>query len=180
LLVDKIDDAIKAKKYETEYTDRFVQAFTFADAEAGSRAEYADYEDAVKIIPGAEADGGGYEEANSYFTYDDETKLYTRYQHGGVLKDEANGEEVTVSNVVIKICYGEWRDPNGYLAFGVHGNGDAIVFTNGKVIKGTWQRNSDYEPNMFFDENGNEIILNQGKTWICNVMDKYADDIAWE
>lgn len=180
LLVSKIDDAIKAKGYETEYTDRFVQAFTFADAEAGTRAEYAEYEDAVKIIPGANADGGGYEEANSYFTYDEETKLYTRYQHGGVLKDESNGEAVTVTNVIIKICYGEWRDDNGYLAFGVHGGGDAIVFTNGKVIKGTWQRNSDYEPNLFFDENGNEIIFNQGKTWICNVMDKYVNDITWE
>ena len=179
-MVDKIDDAIKAKDYETEYTDRFVQAFTFADAEAGSRAEYADYEDAVKIIPGAEADGGGYEEANAYFTYDEETQLYTRYQHGGVMKDEANGEEITVSNVVIKICYGEWRDANGYLAFGVHGTGDALVFTNGKVIKATWERKSDYEPNMFYDENGEEIIFNQGKTWICNVMDKYADDIVWE
>lgn len=180
LLVDKVDDAIKHHGYETEYKDTFVQAFTFADAEKGSRATYDDCKDAVKIVPGAKADGGGYEEANSYFKYNEEDQLYYRFQHGGVMVDEMNGEEIAVSNVVIKVCYGEWRDENGYLAFGVHGTGDAYVFTNGKVIKATWERKSDYAPNMFYDEDGNEIIMNQGKTWICNVMDKYYDDIYWE
>lgn len=180
LLVDKVDDAIKARGYETEYTDRFEQAFTFADSEIGCRMEYADMEDAVKIIPGGKEGLGGYGEAGSYFLYDEEEQLYYRYQHGGIMTDEYNDEEIAVSNIVIKICYGEERDDHGYLAFGVHGTGDALVFTNGKVVEGTWQRNSDYEANMFYDENGDEIILNQGKTWICCVFDKYTNDIYWE
>lgn len=182
LQVDKVDDAIKHFGYETEYTDRFVQAFTFADAEAGSRAEYADSEDALKIYPGGKGENaeGGYQENDCYFKYDEKDQLYYRYQHGGALTDEYNDEHVAVSNVVIKICYGEWRDDHGYLAFGIHGEGDAYVFTNGKVIKATWQRWSDYEPNIYLDEDGNEIVLNQGKTWVCNVMDKYVDNIEWE
>ena len=29
------------------------------------------------------------------------------------------------------------------------------------------------------DENGNEIVLNQGKTWICNIWEEYADYAEW-
>ena len=190
LLVDKFDDGVKHFKYETEYTDRFVQAFTFADAEKGVRAEYTDSPDAVTIYPGGKGDKaeGGYQEAESYFVYDEKDQLYYRYQHGGPMIDEYNGEKIAVSNIVIKVCYGEWRDEKGYLAFRIHGvrgnqalpAGDAYVFTNGKVIKGVWERTGDYNPNMYYDEDGNEIILNQGKTWVCCVMDKYLDNITWE
>ncbi len=182
--VDKLNDAIKVKKYDTQYADRdrFEQTFLFADSEVGCRVEYEDYPDATRIDPNGDTEGtgGGYSEADSYFVYDEKTQLYTRYQHGGVMIDEYNGEEITVSNIVMKVCYGEWRDEKGYLAFAVHGEGDAYVFTNGKVIKATWKRPSDYEPNRYYDEDGNEIILNQGKTWMCTIMDKYYDSITWE
>ena len=60
------------------------------------------------------------------------------------------------------------------MAFEVHGGGEAYVFTNGKVIHGTWKRKSDYEPNVFYDDNGKEIIFNQGKTWICEIWKEYS------
>ena len=95
-----------------------------------------------------------------------------------------NNEQLTVTNVVFKVCHGEERLPNDnrydYLAFGVHGTGEAYVFTNGKVIKGTWQRNSDYEPNLFYDANGNEIVLNQGKTWICCIWEEFSQYLSYE
>ena len=56
----------------------------------------------------------------------------------------------------------------------------ASVFTNGKAIEGTWKRASDNEPNLFFDKNGNEIIFNQGKTWICNIWDEYSEFVLYE
>ena len=181
VLVNKIDDGISHFGYETEYKDTFVQAFTFADAEKGAKAAYEDCPDATKIIPGGNEDtNSGYQEADAYFEYNAEDGLYYRYQHGGKHIDEMNGEQLAVTNVVFKICHGEKRDEKGYLAFGVHGTGDAYVFTNGKVIKGTWQRNSDYEPNLFLDENGEEIIFNQGKTWICNIWDEYQEFAKYE
>ena len=32
---------------------------------------------------------------------------------------------------------------------------------------------------MFYDENGEEVIFNQGKTWICCIWDDYADCMEW-
>lgn len=179
LFIDGYEKAVARHQYATEYTDRFVQAFTFADE--GSRAEYADYEDATTIIPGGNASySGGYNHTDPYFVYNEEDGLYYRYQLDAPHKDEYNDEQLAVSNVIFKICYGEYRDPNGYLAFRVHGDGDAYVFTNGKVIPATWKRNSDYEPNMFYDENGDEIVLNQGKTWVCIIWQEYEDCIVYK
>jgi len=169
--------------YATEYTDRFEQAFTFTDE--GYIATYDSYPEATKIYPGGtQSNSGGYGRSNPCFTYNAEDGLYYRTQYGQKHIDEMNGEQLTVSNVIFKVCYGEERYPNDpnydYLAFRVHGTGDAYVFTNGKVIKGTWQRDSDYAPNLFLDENGNEIVLNQGKTWICCIWEDYAEYLSYE
>ena len=72
------------------------------------------------------------------------------------------------------------RDDHDYLAFGVHGEGNAIVFTNGKAIKGTWRRfDGDFTPAKFYDEAGEEIIFNQGKTWICNIWQEYGEYVEY-
>lgn len=177
--IEGYEKAVDKKGYETQYRDTFEQAFTFADE--GCRATYDDYPDATKIWPGGEEKNrGGYGSAYPCFTYNEEEGVYYRTQYGETHVDEIGNTPVTVSNVVFKICHGEVRDAKDYLAFGVHGTGDAYVFTNGKVIKGTWGRPSDYEANKFYDEDGNEIIFNQGKTWICNIWLEYEEFMKWE
>lgn len=181
MFIDGYEKAVKRLGYPTTYeeSNRLEQAFTFAAD--GYVATYSDHADVTKIYPGGtQSNKGGYGSNNAYFEYNPEDGLYYRYQFGKVLTDEYNGEKVAVSNVVFKVCNGEVRDANDYLAFGVHGTGEAYVFTNGKVIKGTWKRNSDYEANIFLDENGEEIIFNQGKTWICNIWQDYKDYMYFE
>lgn len=181
LKIDGYNKAVERLGYATEYTDRFVQAFTFAAD--GNRAEYKDCPDATTIRPGGNTNNrGGYSDAKPCFEYNETDHLYYRSQFGEPQRDEYNNEQIAVSNIVFKVCNGEVREPSDkdYLAFGVHGNGDAYVFTNGKVIKGTWKRDSDYAPNLFFDENGKEIVFNQGKTWICNIWKDYEEYISYE
>ncbi len=185
LTIDGYEKAVERLGYEREYRDRFVQAFTFAAD--GYPAKYEDHESATLIYPGgttSNSSGFGYGggSGNPYFEYHEDEGLYYRYQFGGPQIDEMNGEQVKVSNIVFKICHGEVHEPTDkdYLAFGVHGEGDAYVFTAGKVIKGTWTRTADPEVNMFYDENGNEVIMNQGKTWICCIWKEYADCMSYE
>lgn len=179
LFTDGYTKSVANRGYSPNYTDRFVQSFTFADD--GCRAEYEEYPSATKVIPGGtKGSADGYSETKPYFTYNADDGLYYRTQLNAPQKDEYNGEQIAVSNVVFKVCHGEVRDDHGYLAFGVHGTGDAYVFTNGRVIKGTWQRDSNYDPNLFLDEKGEEIVFNQGKTWICIIWDKYQDTISYE
>lgn len=180
LFIDGLEKAVKRQKYETEYDKLYVPPFTFIADDY--RAEYTENEDASMIYPGGKKDNaGGYGAYNPYFEYNLQDNLYYRYQNGKKQIDEYDGSQLAVSNVVFQYCHGEVRDKKDYLAFGVHGEGDALVFTNGKVIEGTWMRyDGDATPAKFFDKDGNEIVFNQGKTWICNIWDEYSEFIEYE
>ncbi len=179
LFIDGLNKAIARHNYREEYSSRFEQSFLFAQDHY--RASYDDKDSATKIYPGGTgSNSGGYGNANPYFEYNEEDGLYYRYQYGGAQIDEYNGEQLKVSNVVFKICHGEVRDEHDYLAFGITGSGECMVFTNGKVIKGTWERNGNYAANRYYDEDGNEIVFNQGKTWMCNIWKEYSEFISYE
>ena len=180
LFIDGVKEAVDRLEYDWEYSEDHVAPFTFA--QEGFRAEYEDAEDATIIRPGGtENNSGGYGAYQPYFEYNAEDGLYYRYQDGEPQIDEMNGEQLAVSNVIFQICHGEVRDSHDYLAFGVHGEGDALIFTNGKVIPGTWSRmEGDSVPPVFYDEDGNEIVFNQGKTWICNIWQEYSEYMEYE
>lgn len=176
-------DAVKRLGYKTQYRKTFKKAFEFADE--GYLATYDDCQDATLVYPGGkQSNAGGYGKHNPCFAYNADDNLYYRTQYGQKHIDEMTGEQLAVTNIIFKVCVGEERLPDDpkydYLAFGCTGTGDAYVFTNGKVIKGTWKRSGDYEPNLLYDKNGNEIVLNQGKTWICCIWDDYAQFMEWE
>ena len=46
------------------------------------------------------------------------------------------------------------------------GSGNAIVFTGGKEIKGTWSRPDKEKPARLLDANGEVIKLTPGQTWV--------------
>ena len=111
-----------------------------------------------------------------YFTYNQEDGLYYRSQYlsGGVdgpHVDGATGKQLCFSNLLVQRVKQE-EIGNGYLAMQCHDTTkDGWFFTKGKGIHVTWQKTGDYEPTRFFDEAGNEIELNEGKTMILIIRD---------
>ncbi len=182
LFIDGMLEDAQRLGYDWEYDDAYVPPFTFAADGVKAQENYEEMEDAVKIYPGGtEGNKGGYGAYNPYFEYHEEDGLYYRFQNGKEQIDEIDNSQLTVANVVFQYCHGEVRDDHDYLAFGVHGEGDAIVFTGGKVIKGTWKRyDGDGTPAKFYDENEEEIIFNQGKTWVCNIWKEYGEFVKYE
>ena len=87
--------------------------------------------------------------------------------------DAANDtKQLAINNLLIHKKNNEVRDAKGYLIFQVHDTTrDGYFFTNGKGIHVTWKKNADYEPTKFYDDDGNEIEVNTGKTMICIVED---------
>ena len=50
------------------------------------------------------------------------------------------------------------------------GTGAGLFITNGKVVQVTWKKDSEISgPTKYYYEDGMEIVLNQGKTYICQV-----------
>lgn len=181
LFIDGMLKAAERLAYEWAYDEDYVPPFTFAADGVLSQDNYQETESATMIYPGGkEGNKGGYGAYNPYFEYREKENLYYRYQDGEPQIDEIDGSQLAVSNVVFQYCHGEVRDDHDYLAFGVHGEGDAIVFTGGKVIKGKWMRyDGDATPARFYDENDEEIIFNQGKTWICNIWEEYGEFVEY-
>ncbi len=182
MFIEGMLDAAERLEYDWEYDDAYVPPFTFAADGIRAEENYEDKPDAVLIYPGGqEGNKGGYGAYNPYFEYNDKEHLYYRFQDGEKQIDEIDGSQLAVSNVVLQYCHGEVRDSHDYLAFGVHGEGDAVVFTGGKVIKGRWERyDGDATPAKFYDQSGNEIIFNQGKTWICNIWEEYGKFVEYQ
>lgn len=161
--------------YDLEYRDGYAdeQHYIFAPADAPNTLEqYSDAITANKVDMSPT-----YPVTNCYFVYNSETGLYDRFQHlsgqaDGPHVDLANNEQLSFKNIIIQNTYFEVRDQKGYLAFQCHDNTrDGWFFTNGKGIHVTWEKTSDYGATRYYDDDGNEIQFNTGKTMVCIVED---------
>ena len=77
-------------------------------------------------------------------------------------------QQLAFKNILIQNTYYEVRDLKGYLAFQcIDNTRDGWYFTNGRGIHVNWEKSSDYGATRYYDDAGNEIQLNTGKTiWI--------------
>jgi hypothetical protein len=96
--------------------------------------------------------------------------LYLRF-HGEDLHELEDGSPVTASNVVVLLVKRELtslQDVAGtpVPTFDVEGRGDLLVFRNGKVVEGTWQRDAVEDPFRLLDRGGDELALAPGQTWV--------------
>ena len=162
-----IDKLGISKTYREGYYN--ANHFKFAPSKEPNTLEK--YSDAItaKEIDMASA----YPITKTAFTYNEGDGLYYRSMYGKPDVDAANGEQqLAFKNVLVQFTYHEVRDAKGYLIFQVHDTTrDGYYFTNGKGIHVTWKKSTDYEPTKFYDDDGNEIEINTGKTMICIVED---------
>ena len=66
-------------------------------------------------------------------------------------------------------CMTEGAD--GYISGVTVGGRDAWFITRGKIIKCTWEKDSEFGATRYYDDYGNEITMNTGKTMVCIVED---------
>ena len=161
--------------YNLEYRDGYSdeQHYKFAPSgEPNTLEQYSDAITANKVDMSPT-----YPVTKCYFVYNEETGLYDRYQQlsglaDGPHIDKANGKQLAFKNILIQNTYFEIRDEKGYLAFQCHDTTrDGWFFTNGKGIHVNWTKTSDYGATRYYDDSGNEIELNTGKTMVCIVED---------
>ncbi len=116
---------------------------------------------------------GCYPLTRCYFEFNEEDGLYYRSQHLSGSTDgphvDSSGTQLTFKNILVQyIKYEELGE--GYLAFQCHDTTrDGWYFTNGKGIHVRWEKTTDYGATRYYDDYGNEITLNTGKTMICIV-----------
>lgn len=119
---------------------------------------------------------GCYPLTRCYFEFNEDDGLYYRFQHlsgstDGPHVDAATGRQLSFKNILVQNTkYEELGE--GYLAFQCHDTTrDGWYFTNGRGIHVNWEKTGDYDATKYYDDYGNEIVLNAGKTMICIVKE---------
>ena len=81
-------------------------------------------------------------------------------------------EQLSFSNVVIETAVSGTRGGSLYMYFHVLDSmQDGYFLTGGKMIHVTWMKNHDYEPTRFFDDSGEEVTMNTGRTMVFITQD---------
>lgn len=106
---------------------------------------------------------------NSSYTYNADTKNYARNQGGAPHLDREDGQ--IAPSVVIAMFVDRYtvNYPQSREVPSTIGSGRALIFQNGLAIEGTWSKPSQFEQISFKDNNGQEIPLARGQTWITAV-----------
>jgi len=108
-----------------------------------------------------------YPYSKSSFTYNAAQGVYYKNIHGKAQTDAANGRQISFANVIIQNTKWSQLDKKGYLGFTmIDSTEDGYYFTKGKCIHITWRKTGEYTPTRYYDDNGNEIKMNTGKTYI--------------
>ena len=108
----------------------------------------------------------------SAYQYNASTGLYDRFRNGEPYIDADTGESCAYANVIIVRTDISWASGNpSRPVIRLHGQGICEIFQNGQYIRGTWARKSTETKNLdsrmvFLDENGDELPMQRGKTFI--------------
>ena len=117
----------------------------------------------------------------NYWQYDPNLHLYKRFSDAADATDFAQGEQyaphidnltgqqVTTTNVVVlevpHIFHNEFDRWDSLIDISLKGSGDAYIYRDGRMIKGTWIRDLVDQPIRFEDENSLPIPLEPGVTF---------------
>ena len=119
------------------------------------------------------------EYSDGWFEYDEATKEYKRFMFGGPQIDAESGNQLHVKNVIVIFTYhglyvcpdGE-ENVSGWIDIDLVGSGDGFYATDGKIIPIKWKKgDSAQDVTEYFTEDGKELQINPGKTWITYMQD---------
>jgi hypothetical protein len=169
--VEGIQAGIKKKGFETEYKEGYQPHYTFYEADTDLTGGASANKLTLKF--------SGY--TSPYFTYNPTDKLYYRFQYGKEHVDSNTGKQLTFKNIIIQFVK-EWNiDKNGYQTMDIeNSNGTGYYITNGKAVPITWKKKESDSWMRYYDEKGNELTINPGKTYITLFPKDRPEDVTIE
>lgn len=182
-LTGDIDKNFKNTGFDREYNEYYMgEHYKFATrANPNTLDQYSSAQTAKKItLP--------FHHNNPWLEYNEDEGVYYYFQYGGKEVDAGNGnKQVCFKNLLIQGARLEKLDDHGYMILHTNDSDysadekrEGWYVTNGKAIKVTWSKLDDMNPTRYFDENGEEIKINVGKTYVAIMPSTDFGDIKFE
>lgn len=145
--------------------------FNFVDDESESLLSGSDCKD-LKIFFSKTND-------DSNFVYDEEMQMYSKNQYNGTPQiDETTGEQIYVKNVFVLFANIKSHGDSTIDAY-LEDGGSGYYASEGKIIPITWTKDSPVDPIIIKDDNGDEVQVNSGNSYINIVRNSRIDQTTW-
>ncbi len=164
----KLDKTVKSKKMDTTSNDTILLNYNVSDVDLSS-ATNVKTANSVTIPYGSSY-------YKSSFKYDEETKMYIRYQAGTKCVDYKTKETITTKNIIVQKLKYQMCDDNYYWDLDTIGSGEGYYITNGYSVPIKWSKSSRSAKTKYTyvkgtvidgqDVGGQEISVSDGRTWI--------------
>ncbi len=164
----KLDGAVKSKGFKTESNNTILLNYNVSDVDLSS-ANNVKKANKVTIPYGSSY-------YKSSFEYDEETKMYIRYQAGDKCVDYKTKETITTKNIIVQKLSYSMCDDNYYWDLDTIGTGEGYFITNGYAVPIKWSKSSRSSKTKYTykkgtiidgqDVGGQEIEVSDGRTWI--------------
>lgn len=104
---------------------------------------------------------------NVLWRYNPDTNSYFRFTGGAAHIDALTNSQLETKTIIVETVSTS-PDPSGHsrLFMNTIGSGALKVFENGKVIEGSWKKDSRTARTQLLDSDGKDIKLNRGKIWV--------------
>ena len=162
---ERLNNTIKELGYRTEYDSSYEGHFLFNKPNKNAAPENGF--SAIKIVP-------GYPYNEPWFEYNQNDGLYYRYQYND--KHMGNEAQIAVKNIILQYSPVAHYASTDYLNINVHEQSYGFFITEGKASPVTVKKDGEFGVTHYYYNDGTEIKLNTGKTWICIINSaKFAD-----
>ena len=166
--MSKLKDAVEKKKFRESSDNSILLNYNGKDTDLSSASNMVVAK--TVTIPYGSAP------QISSFKYNEETKMYTRYEDGQKCIDHNTKEEITTKNIIVQKLNYEMCDDNYYWNLHTVGSGEGYYITNGYAVPITWSKSNRSSKTKYTykdgtvidgqDVGGKEISVSDGRTYI--------------
>lgn len=103
------------------------------------------------------------------WNYDAATNSYKRTNGGKPHVDKNTGKQLEAKNIIIMLANESPANDGyegGHILYKLTGSGDALIFQNGKAIKGSWSKDDAESRAVYYDEKDKEVKMVRGQVFV--------------
>jgi hypothetical protein len=100
------------------------------------------------------------------YAYDEEKRAYIRYINDEPHVDRKTGDPIAVKNIIVQFMDTRVIDAEGRLEIKTAGSGTGYYISDGNYARIRWEKASRFAKTRYTTEDGRELKLNPGNTWI--------------